>query len=113
MIGELIPQEPNVISTTHSMDMGVEIPVTINNETHNFGLTCYYDEKDNDSAKRELYGHKVEGQCRHGESADIGESMSECIHDWFDDNFDGNYSDKDYDELFEKVWEFLTDENLV
>ena len=46
---------------------------------------------------------------------DFGEDLNEDLGQWFDDTFtdvDDEISHKECEELFNKIWEILEDENL-
>jgi hypothetical protein len=104
-----------VIETRQKMHKNFDIDVTVCEQTHNFEIDVFHTE-DVDGGDAELESIKVGKHSFDIEvGTDAGLSLSGHLGTWFDENyaeFMVEETQKDFDEIFAAVWEYIELKNL-
>jgi len=106
-------------SKIEQMRKEVTIPVTIDNETHDFVITLRYEERDDSHCDRVFNSYQIEGKTQQEAWSDYHndytEGLNENLGEWLDECFtlDKEQSNEELEQLFNILWGVLEDENLA
>ena len=104
-----------VVETRQRLKKHYDIDVTIDKETHNLEITIYHEE-DLDGSRPQLKLVNIGGMQFDTieDGTDVGNDISVYLEDWFDKSFPAQQEEtqKDFDDIFEAVWDYISSRNL-
>ncbi len=111
--------EASVVQTRQRIHKHYDIDVTIGTETQNLEITIYHEE-DLDGSRPQLKLVNIGGMIGGmqfdtiEDGTDVGNDISVYLEDWFDKSFPAQQEEtqKDFDDIFEAVWEYIESRNL-
>ena len=110
--------DPEIIDTKNRMRKHFDIDVTVKEQSHNLDIKIFYEE-DLDGDNPELDRIEIENNRMffgENDTEDVGSLWNEALADWFDTKFASfglEDSQKEFDEVFSTVWEYLEEKGLA